>query len=73
MDQTLVSTPSGICKMANDFFKNRSNSQVKVDCEGKIREYDQNTDIFGSYNSRGYTRTFFKPTSPTYWSRQPGR
>jgi hypothetical protein len=44
---------------------------TKVDAEGIIRVYDPKTNTFGAYNPNGTTRTFFKPTSPTYWDRQP--
>jgi hypothetical protein len=45
---------------------------MKVDETGTIRAYDPATNTFGSYNADGTTKTFFKPTSPTYWDRQPG-
>jgi len=45
---------------------------TKIDADGVIRVYDPNTNTFGSFNPNGTARTFFKPTSPTYWSRQPG-
>lgn len=37
-----------------------------------IRVYDPQTNTFGSYNSNGTTKTYYKPTSSTYWQRQPG-
>jgi RHS repeat-associated protein len=45
---------------------------TKIDAEGVIRVYDPATNTFGAYNANGTTRTFFKPTSPTYFARQPG-
>lgn len=45
---------------------------TKIDASGTIRVYDPNTNTFGAYNANGTTRTFFNPSSPTYWSRQPG-
>ncbi len=45
---------------------------TKIDANGTIRVYDPETNTFGSYNADGTTKTFFKPTSPTYWDRQPG-
>jgi hypothetical protein len=45
---------------------------IKVDNLGTIRIYDAGTNTFGSYSRSGQARTFFKPTSPTYWSRQEG-
>ena len=56
-------------------FLERSQSEgapTKIDPNGTIRTYDPNTNTFGSYNADGTTRTFFKPTSPTYFDRQPG-
>jgi RHS repeat-associated protein len=45
---------------------------TKIDKDGIIRVYDPQTNTFGAYNADGTTRTLFKPTSPTYWDRQPG-
>jgi pyocin large subunit-like protein len=50
----------------------REGYPVKVDKDGIIRVYDEVTNTFGAYNPDGSTRTFFKPTSDTYWKRQPG-
>jgi RHS repeat-associated protein len=61
-------------RMASDFLK-RAQAEglpTKIDAEGVIRVYDPATNIFGAYNPNGTTRTFFKPTSPTYFARQPG-
>ena len=46
---------------------------MKVSPDGVVRVYDPATNTFGSYNPDGTTRTFFKPTSPTFWNRQPGK
>ena len=47
--------------------------ETKVDPrDGTIRVWDSATNTFGAYNPDGTTKTFFKPTSPTYWSRQVG-
>ena len=45
---------------------------TKIDPNGTIRTYDPASNTFGSYNANGTTKTFFKPTSPTYFDRQPG-
>lgn len=45
---------------------------TKIDSGGIIRIYDPSTNTFGAFNPDGTTATFFKPTSPTYWDRQPG-
>ncbi|QSX06691.1 hypothetical protein JYG23_04345 [Sedimentibacter sp. zth1] len=58
---------------ANDFYNNRRNYDVKVDSNGTIRVYDSNTNTFGSYNSNGTTKTFYKPDKGIdYWNGQPG-
>jgi hypothetical protein len=41
--------------------------------EGTIRVYDPKTGAFAAYNRNGTTKTYFKPGSPDYWQRQPGR
>jgi len=66
-------TEDEYAKMAYEFFINRNKYLVKVDTDGTIRVYDRKTDTFGSYNSDGSTKTFFKPNSPGYWERQPGK
>jgi hypothetical protein len=45
---------------------------TKIDADGGIRVYDPTTNTFGAYNPGGSTRTLFKPSSPTYFDRQPG-
>jgi len=47
---------------------------MKIDpTDGTLRVYDPKTRTFAAYNREGRTKTFFKPQSPTYWQRQPGR
>ncbi|MGG0821640.1 hypothetical protein ABE099_02085, partial [Paenibacillus turicensis] len=58
---------------ANEFFLNRGRYRVKTDENGIIKVYEPQTNTFGAYNPDGTTKTFFKPTSPTYWQRQRGR
>jgi len=45
---------------------------IKIDQDGVIRVHDPVRHIFGAYNPDGTARTFFKPTSATYWERQRG-
>jgi RHS repeat-associated protein len=45
---------------------------TKVSADGTVRVFDPKTGNFRSHNPDGTTKTFFKPTSPTYWDRQPG-
>lgn len=46
---------------------------MKLDADGTVRMWDGRTRSFAAYNRDGTTKTFFKPDSPTYWQRQPGR
>jgi Phage portal protein len=66
---------SEYAEKAHDFYMRSIESGYlrKVDIDGTIRIYDPISNTFGSYNSNGTTRTFFKPSSKTYWSRQPGQ
>jgi len=61
-------------RQASDFFRRSQADRLptKIDADGVIRVYDPRTNTFGSFNPDGTTRTFFKPTSPTYFDRQPG-
>jgi hypothetical protein len=38
-----------------------------------LRVWDPRSRAFAAYNEDGTTKTYFKPNSPTYWDRQPGR
>ena len=59
---------------ASSFFQRglQEGLPTKIDSDGVIRIYDPNTNTFGAFNPNGTTRTFYKPSSPTYWDRQPG-
>ncbi len=46
---------------------------VKVDDDGTRRVFDPKSGAFAAYNSDGTTKTYFKPNSRDYFSRQPGR
>lgn len=43
------------------------------DADDTLRVYDPKTRAFAAYNRAGRTKTYFRPNSPTYWQRQPGR
>ena len=67
-------SPNEYAQKANEFYNNKSKYQVKVDENGVIRVYDPRTNTFGSYNSDGTTRTFYKPTGgQNYFNSQPGK
>ena len=46
---------------------------VKVDDDGVHRVFDPKTGAFAAYNADGTTKTYFKPGSRDYFTRQPGR
>lgn len=43
------------------------------DADHSLRVFDPETRSFASYDQRGKTRTYFKPSNANYWSGQPGR
>ncbi|GEP40824.1 fibronectin type III domain-containing protein [Brevifollis gellanilyticus] len=43
------------------------------DSDQSLRVYDPKTRAFAAYNRDGTTKTYFRPNSPTYWDRQPGK
>ncbi len=46
---------------------------AKLDEEGTLRVWDRKTEAFAAYGLDGRTKTYFKPGSPGYFQRQPGR
>lgn len=42
------------------------------DADRTLRVFDPRTRAFAAYNRDGTTKTYFRPNSATYWSRQPG-
>jgi len=47
---------------------------MKLDeTDGTVRVFDPKTRAFAAYNRFGKTKTYFRPDSPGYWQRQPGR
>ncbi len=46
---------------------------MKLDTDGTVRAWDPKSRAFASYNRDGTTKTYFRPDSPSYWQRQPGR
>jgi hypothetical protein len=43
------------------------------DSDGTLRVWDPKTRAFAAYNRDGTSKTYFKPNSPDYFARQPGR
>ena len=46
---------------------------AKIDQTGTLRVFDPASGTFAAYNRDGTAKTFFKPGSPGYFDRQPGR
>lgn len=60
--------------MASEFFQRAVHEGLptRIDSDGTIRVYEPSTNTFGSFDASGRTRTFFRPSSSTYWERQDG-
>jgi hypothetical protein len=43
------------------------------DSDSTLRIFDAKTGAFAAFDRHGKTRTYFKPSNPSYWQRQPGR
>lgn len=69
-----ASNADDCARMAAEFFQRGGAERLptKIASDGTFRMYDPATNTFGSFNPAGQTKTFFKPTSSTYWDRQPG-
>jgi hypothetical protein len=66
-------TPVEYASKASEFFQDSKTRELPTKIDNDvIRIWDPQTRTFGSYNSDGTTRTFFKSSSPTYFDRQPG-
>lgn len=58
--------------MARNLYVNRANLETHVDLRGIVRVYERGTNSFGVFDPRGVIKTFYKPSSPTYWDRNYG-
>lgn len=71
-----ATSPDDYARQAWEFLQ-RANDEgfpAKVDDEdGTLRVFDPKTRAFAAYNRDGTTKTYFKPGSPDYFGRQPGR
>jgi hypothetical protein len=69
-----VSTPADYAAKAKAFYRRGQEEHLptKVDADGTVRIYDRGTNTFGAFTKAGVPKTFFKPTSPSYWERQGG-
>lgn len=69
-------TPEDYARLAWEFLQRAMDEGLpaKQDPDdGTLRVYDAKTGAFAAYNRNGTTKTYFKPESPGYWGRQPGR
>lgn len=59
------------------FFLQRARAEglpMKFEAEtGTLRVWDGKTRSFAAYNRDGTTKTFFRPSDPAYFNRQPGK
>jgi len=67
--------PEDYARMAWEFGQRAKFEHLptKIDDSGVRRVFDPKTGAFAAYNPDGTTKTFFKPGSPGYFDRQPGR
>jgi hypothetical protein len=67
--------PDDYARMAWEFLQRAKRGEVlvKVDEEGVMRVFDPKSRAFASYNRDGTTKTYFRPNSPDYFERQPGK
>jgi hypothetical protein len=71
------------CTSADDYaakawmflqYARRNNLPMKWDAADRtLRVWEPKTRAFAAYNANGTTKTFFRPNSDSYWSRQPGK
>jgi len=67
--------PEEYARMAWEFGQRAKSEHLptKIDESGVRRVFDPKAGAFAAYNPDGTTKTFFKPGSPGYFDRQPGR
>jgi hypothetical protein len=70
-----TNSPAEYADLASRFLRDsqRRGLPTRLAADGTIRVFDSASNTFGSYNAFGKTRTFFKPSSRTYWNRQDGK
>lgn len=68
--------PDDYARMSWEFLQRAINDGLPAkfdDSDGTLRVWDGKTHTFAAYNRDFTTKTFFKPESPTYFERQPGK
>lgn len=70
------SSPDDYARQAWEFLQRAREEGLpaKLDeSDGTLRVWDPKSRAFAAYNRDGTTKTYFKPGSPDYFARQPGR
>jgi hypothetical protein len=71
-----AASPDDYARQAWEFLQraiNRDYPAKQDDSDGTLRVWDPKTGSFAAYNRDRTTKTYFKPGSPDYFARQPGR
>lgn len=69
-------SPEDYAAQAWHFLQRAKSGQLEMkwdDADQTLRVFDLKTRAFAAYNRNGTTKTYFRPNSPSYWQRQPGR
>lgn len=71
-----ATSPDDYARQAWEFLQRARDEGLPAkldDSNGTLRVWDAKTGAFAAYNHDGTTKTYFKPGSPDYFERQPGR
>ncbi len=71
-----ATSPEDYARQAWEFLQRAKAESLpaKLDAsDGTVRVWDPKSGAFGAYNRDDTTKTYFKPGSPDYFARQPGR
>ena len=71
-----AATPDDYARMSWEFLQRAMDEGLPAkfdEADNTIRVWDAKSHTFGAYNRDFTTKTFFKPESPTYFERQPGK
>jgi hypothetical protein len=71
-----ATSPEDYARQAWEFLQRAMDERLPAkldDTDGTIRVWDPKTKAFAAYHRDGTTKTYFKPGSPDYFTRQPGK
>ena len=71
-----ATSPDDYARQAWEFLQRATSEGLpaKIDeSDGTLRVWDPRTHAFAAYNRDGTAKTYFKPGSPDYFQRQPGK